>query len=220
MEKKTAAALRENDDLKTTRRNYEAQIQQMTEEFVRMNEEISRLETQLEEKEKALEERKEKEPEEKKEEKKKMNVASLMSGFNKLTKMGVKESESRAKEATPHAESHAESHTESTATTEDMFGGLSSTPTKSPSDDLFGGLSSTPQGEGDNLFGGLSSAPESMPEQKTEPAEEDLLNLNAAPAEEEKKKGFGLGSLMKGFGSKGPSTFPPTEVSAREGDEV
>ena len=37
---------------------------------------------------------------------------------------------------------------------------------------------------------------------------------------EEKKKGFGLGSLMKGFGSKGPSTFPPTEVSAREGDEV
>ena len=175
--------------------------------------------------------------EEKKEEKKKMNVASLMSGFNKLTKMGVKESESRAKEATPHAESHVESHTASTATTEDMFGGLSSTPTKSPSDDLFGGLSSTPQGEGDNLFGGLSSAPESMPEQKTEPAEEDLLNLNAAPAEEEKKtrwgmpfgrkgakeekkKGFGLGSLMKGFGSKGPSTFPPTEVSAREGDEV
>ena len=37
---------------------------------------------------------------------------------------------------------------------------------------------------------------------------------------EEKKKGFGLGSLMKGLGSKGPSTFPPTEVSAREGDEV
>ena len=64
-----------------------------------------------------------------------------------------------------------------------------------------------------------------------------MLNLNAVPAEEEKKtrwtmpfgrkggakeekkKGFGLGSLMKGFGNKGPSTFPPTEVSAREGGE-
>ena len=41
-------ALRENDDLKTTRANYEAQINQMTEEFVRMNEQITRLEDQLE----------------------------------------------------------------------------------------------------------------------------------------------------------------------------
>ena len=35
----------------------------------------------------------------------------------------------------------------------------------------------------------------------------------AAPKEEKKKSGFGLGSLMKNaLGGKTPSTFPPTEV--------
>jgi len=209
--------MRENDDLKTTRKNYEAQIQQMTEEFVRMNEEIARLESQVEAAKASTPLESSEPPSEalhpEKEEKKKLNVAgSFMSGFNKLKKMATKETEAAPLPSAP---------------AEDLFSSLQTAPSQDPSEDLFSGLSSTPQAENTDLFGGLSSTPN----EPVEPAEEDLLNLDAlatedkksrwglsfgrkggAPKEEKKKSGFGLGSLIKGIGGKSSDSFPPTEV--------
>ena len=215
-------ALRENDDLKTTRKNYEAQVNQMTEEFVRMNEMITKLEDELAEAKRNVGVPKE-EAAPAKEEKKKMNVAgSLMSGFNKLKKMTTKEKEPEG---------------------EDMFGGMTATPTAN--DDLFGGMTSAPAG--DDLFSGMSSAPAMEEPVATEPAvpaapaEEDFLNLNevttsneekksrwtmpfgkkTAGKEEKKKGGFGLGSLMKNaLGGKNSGTFPATEVGEKEERDV
>ena len=220
-------ALRENDDLKTTRANYEAQINQMTEEFVRMNEQISRLEDQLEAAQQAAvaaptmpaaqaaqaapATHAESLPVQ--EEKKKGMASSLMSGFNKLKKMTIKEKE----EAEPQAQAQAPA--------EDLFGGMTSQPA---GDDLFGGMSSTPAE--DDLFGGMSSTPAEAP------AEEDFLNLNevttstedkksrwtmpfgkkGAAKEEKKKGGFGFASLKNAFGGKSSGTFPATEVRLME----
>ena len=213
-------ALRENDDLKTTRANYEAQINQMTEEFVRMNEQITRLEDQLEAAKQApaaapvaseapvapVGHTAETHPEEKK----KGVASSLMSGFNKLKKMTAKE-----KEEEPQAQQQAPA--------EDLFGGMTSQPA---GDDMFGGMSSTPVG--DDMFGGMSSTP-AAPEA---PAEEDFLNLSevttsteekksrwtmpfgkkGAAKEEKKKGGFGFASLKNAFGGKSSGVFPATEV--------
>ena len=222
-------ALRENDDLKTTRANYEAQINQMTEEFVRMNEQISRLEDQLEAAQQAAvaaptmpaaqaaqaapATHAESLPVQ--EEKKKGMASSLMSGFNKLKKMTIKEKE----EAEPQPQLQPQ------APAEDLFGGMTSQPA---GDDLFGGMSSTPAG--DDLFGGMSSTPAEAP------AEEDFLNLNevttstedkksrwtmpfgkkGAAKEEKKKGGFGFASLKNAFGGKSSGTFPATEVRLME----
>lgn len=219
-------ALRENDDLKTTRANYEAQINQMTEEFVRMNEQITRLEDQLEAAKQApaaapvtseapaapvahvapVGHTAETHPEDKK----KGVASSLMSGFNKLKKMTAKE-----KEEEPQAQQQAPA--------EDLFGSMTSQPA---GDDMFGGMSSTPVG--DDMFRGMSSTP-AAPEA---PVEEDFLNLSevttsteekksrwtmpfgkkGAAKEEKKKGGFGFASLKSAFGGKSSGVFPATEV--------